>query len=316
MGKHKSSLQESLQLFKHANAIGQSRREARADGSRDWKIFHSTTFKEYVGGFARVLKYTRSEFGVQQVRDLQPEHITAFFKSLTDRNLAGSTIDKYVAVINKADAVAHKIGWRDDQVAPLVRAEPKGPRLTPAPKPYTTEEANRIVETLGNFRDRRFEAIAQIQRGAGLRVDEAICLRAIAISPDGSKLTLEAADGTKKGRPREVLVRDDKTRQTLIQWRNAAETSGRARLFIKTMKDSKALVRAYQRSVEGVTKEMGLDHSKTHDLRRTFVAERYEQYLADGMSRSEVLAQLSADLGHGRSRMERGLLASYLASFE
>ncbi|MAT45195.1 MAG: hypothetical protein CL609_22940 [Anaerolineaceae bacterium] len=312
MGKKKSPLQQSLILFKKGDAIGESRQLAKQDGSISWKIFHSTTFQEYVGNFARVLKYVRTEFNIENAKDVKQEHIIAFFNSLNERGLSQSTIQKYQAVISKADLLAKKAGWRQEKDLSWVKDEPKGPKLRENPKPYTSEEATAIIAELKKFRDQRFYTIAQIQRGAGLRVIEAICLRVVAINQNGDLLNLEAADGTKKGRPREVFVFDQQTKEVSTKWRNVAKTSGRKRLFINSLKDKNALTRAYQRALKKVTEKLNIDHSKTHDLRRTFAKERLTYYIERGYSKEHALSKLSEDLGHGRSRMERGLLASYL----
>lgn len=316
MGKHKSALQESLQLFQHGDYIGQSRREAKKDGSNVWKVFHSDTFYEYVGTFARVLQFARQEFQIHQVKDLTPEHISAFIRSLNDRDLANSTIQKYVATINKADAIAKHIGWRPAEANPLVRAEPKGPRLSSTPEPYTPQEADAILANLLDVRDRRFAALVQVQRGAGLRVREACALTVKAVSPDGTMLFLSKPDKTKKGRPRIVPIVDEKTQQVLKRWRKVAVMSRHTRLFVSRTNDIDGLVRDYQKGIKWVTDQLGIDHSKTHDLRKLFAQERLEYYQNNGLSTKEALQQLSSDLGHGRSRMEHGLLLSYLPQDE
>ncbi len=311
--KIKSPLQQSLQLFKHGDAIGESRVTAKLDGTINRKIFHSTTFKEYVGNFTRLLEFTRREFHVHLVKDLTPEHVSAFFQSLNSRNLADSTIKKYEAVIQKADVIAKHIGWRPVDAQALIRPEPKGPRIRSEPTPYTGEEIEKIIKRLSGLRDRRFAAIAQLQRGAGLRVSEACGLTVFSVQPDGSQLNLTSKDQTKKGRPRAVSIFEPKTQEVLRNWRSTAVNSNRQRLFVTNAKHIPALVREYEKAVQWAAEQEGILHTKTHDIRRTFARERLDEYLAKGMTKKEAFQQLSADLGHGRSRMERGLLASYLA---
>jgi len=316
MGKNKSPLQQSLLLFKNGDAIGQSRVPAKDDGTIAWKVFHSTTFHNYVGNFAHLLEFVRDELNVRQVKDLTPDHVSAFFRSLNDRGLADSTIQKYMATINKGDAIARHIGWRPVEAPPLVRPEPKGPRLVDKPTPYSCEEADRIINVLDGLKDQRFAAIAQLQRGLGLRVREACAISVRAVHPDGLDVSLSHNDRTKKGRPRTISAINAKTQSTLREWRSIALKSSRQRLFITSAKQVDKLVRDYQKAFASAAREEGISHSKTHDMRRTFVAERLEFYLSCCISRAEALKRLSEDLGHGRSRMERGLLASYLPSDE
>lgn len=312
MSKNKSPLHQSLTLFKHGDFIGESRYQAKQDGSVEYQIFHSNTFQSYVRDFSRVLKYARENFGIRQVRNLTPEHIRAFIVSLYERGLAPSTIQKYVAAIRKADAIAKKIGWRDTNAPDLIRPEPQGPKIGSVPQPYSSKDVDKMIKTLNQFRDKRFSAMAQIQKGAGLRVSEAASLTVAAVSEDGKILSLSATDGTKKGRPRMVSVTNPATQRILAEWRTTAIASGRNRLFVQRAKHTMRLVRAYQHAVQLAANELALGHTKTHDIRRTFAVERYREYLAQNVGKKDALARLSEDLGHGRSRMERGLLASYL----
>jgi site-specific recombinase XerD len=312
VGKNKSPFHQALWLFEHGNFIGESRHQAKLDGSAEYKFFHSTTFRSSVGILSRKLEFVREKYGVRQFRDLTPEHVRAFIASLHERGLAPSTIQKYISVIQKADTIAKRIGWRDADAPPLLQLEPKGPKIGSVPRPYSSSEVNEIIQIVNSLRDRRFPAMAQIQRYAGLRVSEVAHLTVSAVSHDGAKLSLTARDGTKKGRPRVIHVTDPPTQKMLAEWRQTAIVSGRARLFIQRASHAMRLVRAYQRAVQQAAEKLSLGHSKTHDIRRTFAVERYREYIEQNLSKTEALARLSEDLGHGRSRMERGLLASYL----
>ena len=58
--------------------------------------------------------------------------------------------------------------------------------------------------------------------------------------------------------------------------------------------------------------KLQIEHTKTHDLRRTYANEVLLLLRERGMSDEEALEKISELLGHGRSRMEKGLLGSYI----
>lgn len=315
MGTGSGSLaNQSHRLFEHGNRIGQSRQAAKQDGTARVKVFNRETKRGYAMNFTRVLTFAHAEFGLRQAGDLNAEMVSAFVQSLHKRGLATTTIAKYETVVNKADAIMRACGWKPKGAPPLLPTEPKAPRERPDPLPYTSAEADRLLAWLSSLREVRFAQMAQVQRHAGLRVGEVVLLRTLAISEEGDSISLIRGDGQKGGRPRETRVFDASAQQLLRELRARALQHKRKRVFVESdsEKKVKALVRAYQRALQVATEALAISHSKTHDLRRTYANEIYLKLQTLGLDERAAARQLSTYLGHGESRMAKGLLGSYI----
>jgi len=313
VSKNKSPIQQSTLLFKYGDAIGESSEVAKLDGTIEWKIFQPSTLGEYVGNFARLLEFTSGQFHVHLVRDLLPDHVSAFFQNLTASGLADSTIQKYAAAIKKGDAIAKHIGWRPVEAPVLVRLEQKSPKVNSKPMPFSSEEADRIIQALEELRDRRFPAIATLQRGLGLRVREVCDLMVSDVHPDGLEVQLTGRFQAMREKTRRISALDSKTQESLREWRSNAVLSQRQRLFILNAKQSATLARDYQKAVQWASEKEQLPELKTRDLRKTFILERLDYYLASGISKAEALKRVSTEIGHGQSKYAVDVLAASIS---
>lgn len=315
MGTGSGSLaNQSHRLFEHANRIGQSRQAAKRDGTARVKLFNPDTKHGYATNFTRLLEFARLKFGLRQAADLTPEMVTAYIQSLHQQRFATTTIAKYETIVNKADAIMRANGWKPKNAPLLLPPQPKAPRERPDPLPYTSADADRLITWLGGLREVRFAQIASLQRHAGLRVQEVVLLRALAISDGGDRISLIRGDGQKGGRPRETVVFDADAQQLLCDLRTLALQHKRKRIFLESDSDKKvkALVRAYQRALQAGADALDLGHSKTHDLRRTYANEVFLKLRSLGLDDKAAARTLSTYLGHGESRMAKGLLGSYI----
>jgi hypothetical protein len=140
----------------------------------------------------------------------------------------------------------------------------------------------------------------ELQRKLGLREREAIQ------SPPSLKVWLKALKtgvpsqvlhGTKGGRPRWLAVIDrSRAIAALERAILVAEAQGG---FLIVAKNLKAAVRAYGRACEAV----GLKGEyASHCIRCTYARDRYDMYMAMHEDRSEALAAVSVELGHGDGR--------------
>jgi len=310
-----SPANQSHRLFEYANHIGESRHAAKQDGTARIKIFNRETKRGYAHNFTRVLVFAREHFGLRLAADLTPEMVAAFIQSLHQRGLASTTIAKYETVVNKADAIMRDCGWKPRTAPPLLPPEPKAPRERPDPLPYTSAEADQLLGWLARLREVRFGHMATLQRHAGLRIQEAVMLRAEAISESGDCVTLIRRDGQKSGRPRELRVFDAGAQRLLRELRASTLKRKRKRVFIDSdsEKKVKALMRAHQRALQWAATSLGIGHTKTHDLRRTYANEVLLKLQELGLDDKGAMGTLSGYLGHGESRMDKGLLGSYVA---
>jgi integrase len=145
-----------------------------------------------------------------------------------------------------------------------------------------------------------------VQRYAGLRLREAVHLRVDAISERGDLIRLLSGDGTKNGKPRTVAVLSPDGREFFAKLRGAALAHSDGLVF----RDRKTLGRAYERELRRVCRELGIAHSRTHDLRSLWANETYERLTAMGATDRQARGEVSTMLGHCRLAVLRHYLVA------
>jgi integrase len=298
-----SPFNQATRLFQHAARFGESRHAAKVKGKADVGIYSFNTMHAYINAFGIFLKYARSEFGVRLAGQVEPHMAEQYLRHRAEQDMAMGTLGKIESAINKADAVMKNIGWRDKEAPPLL-AVGAGRHGDPKPTPFAPEEAQAIVERLRAGRDPRYAQLAQVQRYAGLRLREAVSLRVDAISERGGRITLAAGDGTKNGKPRVVAVLSSQGREFFRELREVSQAHPDGRVF----RDRRTLGRAYERELRRVCRELGIAHSRTHDLRSLWAHETYDRLKEMGATDRQARQEVSQMLGHGRLAVLRHYL--------
>lgn len=295
MRKNYGSLVYQIErLFDSGNAIGRSRHLAKRIGEADEEIFAIATIRDYIECFNRFAKYARQKHGVRFVGDLTPEIAREFINALGQQDRAAGTIGKYWSAIRKGDALMRRVGYKTKDAPPLLSGG-FGRHGDPRPEPYSSQEATMLTEFLEKGTDPRFGQLAKLQRVAGLRVSEAINLRAEAIDETGKVIRLAHGDHTKGGRPREVPVSSEYA-PFLLDLRALGLKHRDGRVF----RDRKKLERPYQRALTQACKSLGIEHTRTHDFRATYANELYRRLLSEGYAEAEAQIRLAEALGHRR----------------
>lgn len=300
-----SPFNQATRLFQHAARFGESRHAAKVKGKAGVGVYSFNTMHAYISAFGNFLKYARAEFGVRLAGELEPHMAEQYLRHCAEKDVAMGTLGKIASAVNKADAVMKHIGWRAREAPPLLAAG-AGRHGDPKPTPFTPEEARAIVERLRVGRDPRFAQLAQVQRYAGLRLREAVNLRVDAIGERGGRLTLTSGAGTKNGKPREVAVLSPDGRQFFVRLREVAV----AHSFGFVFRDRKTLGRAYERELRRVCRELGIAHSRTHDLRSLWAGETYGCFRLMGATDRQARYEVSSMLGHGRLAVLRHYLVT------
>jgi integrase len=300
-----SPFNQATRLFQHAARFGESRHAAKVKGKADVGIYSFNTMHAYVNAFGNFLKYARSEFGIRLAGQVEPHMAEQYLRHCAEKDVAMGTLGKLASAINKADAVMKYIGWRAKDAPPLLPAG-AGRHGDPKPAPFTPVEAQAVVERLRGGRDPRFADLALVQRNAGLRLREAVNLRVAAISARGDRIRLASGDGTKNGKPREVAVFSPDGCQFFVKLREVAVAHNDGFVF----RDRKTLGRAYERELRRVCRELGIAHSRTHDLRSLWANETYDRLKAMGATDRQARREVSDMLGHGRIAVLRHYLVT------
>ncbi|MCC6192567.1 MAG: integrase domain-containing protein [Anaerolineales bacterium] len=268
-------------------------------------VYSFNTMHAYVNAFGNFLKYARTDFGVKLAGQVEPHMAEQYLRHCAEKDVAMGTLGKIASVINKADAVMKDIGWRSKDAPPLLAAG-AGRHRDAKPTPFTPDEAQAIVELLRQGRDPRFAQLAMVQRYAGLRLREAVNLRVEAVSERGDRIRLASGDGTKNGKPREVAVLSPDGCKFFVKLREAAVAHNDGFVF----RDRKTLGRAYERELRRVCRELGIAHSRTHDLCSLWAGETYGCFCLMGASDRQARYEVSTMLGHGRLAVLRHYLVT------
>jgi integrase len=206
--------------------------------------------------------------------------------------------------IRKLDVAMQTAGLRSVDAEPLL-ADERGRHSDPKPTPYSAEEADRLITKLYQ-RDPQYGQLAQLQRVASLRREEAVHLQARCIAEDGSMVTLDGT-GThaKGGREREIPIREQ-DRDFMQALRAQGLTHKNSHVFVQRQTLGRARQRRNARYV--ACKRLGIENRGTHGFRKTWATEYYADLCETGLSNQDARREVSHGLGHNRVNVLRHYL--------
>ena len=298
------SVTQQVNLALHKlEAFNESRSAAKLNGTAGKKIFSFSTRHEYQRVCARFARWVEAKYRVKWLRDLQPEHAEAYISALRHQGRSPDYVSKVIAAIRKLNTGMEQMGWRPAD-SPRLLADEQGRHSDPKPTPYNCQEADRLIKELYR-RDPQYGQIAQLQRVAGLRREEAVHLEARCIAEDGSQVSLKGP-GThaKGGREREVLIHEE-DRKFMRQLREQGLAHKDSHVFVQRQ----TLGRAYDNARYAACERLGIESRGTHGFRKLFAAEYYQHLRESGVSQEDARRAVSASLGHGRVTVLRHYLS-------
>jgi len=320
-----NTVDQMSKKHRKANNIPTSKKEAQKRNI-DYKYIYSySTSKNVMNTVNRMCKYNN----IKNLTELKPEHADNYIKYKVKQLKNGEiTSSNYVKSekgnIAKFDQCLLQTGKRskhDSSITSKVevtflKSEPRGR--------YTKEEGNMIQNYIKQNEPKEKLLISKIQRAAGLRISEAVYLKARNVDVKNCRIIIKDKDNiTKGGRPRTVqLSSDTKNLLKIIK----KDKKGKERLF------KYKSVESVQDAVRIACKELDIKSRGTHGFRGEFAYKRTKQYLEEqdikatpyrmgnliekhgnGLTKKERLAlnKTSNDLGHGYGRI-RDIRESYL----
>ena len=306
-GKMKSKPSVTCQVdmaLRRLEAFDESRGAAKQRGTAQRKIFSFSTRHEYQRVCARFAQWAEDKYNVKWLRDLKPEHAEAYVAELRRKGRSPDYVSKVIAAIRKLNVGMEQMGWRPSD-SPRLLADERGRHSDPKPQPYTPEDADRLIAEMYR-RDLQYGQLAQLQRVAGLRREEAVHLQARCIAEDGSKVTLDGT-GThaKGGREREVPI-EETNREFMKQLPEQGLQHEDGHVFVQRH----TLGRAYDNTRYAACKRLGIENRGTHGFRKLFAAELYEHLRAGGIAHEDARRAVSESLGHNRVSVLRHYLAT------
>jgi integrase len=274
---------------------GESRHVGKQDGTAPERIYSIGAMRTYLNCDIVFAKWVRAEFHEKFIGGIGPEMVERFIRSLHNRDLSHSTVNKYVAAITKLDAGLRAVGWRPKDAPELVPVDLYSRHADARPAPYSADQARQIIEHLRlTCPDRRLALAAEAAWRGGLRISEVAGLRVTEISETGWTLALDG-HSTKGGRPRTVTL-DDSARQFFSGLRATAQRRSADYVF----RDRQGLPRELQRWINRACREMGIGHSRVHDFRAAYANQLYDRLIAAGASDRQARRDVAGALGHGR----------------
>jgi integrase len=163
---------------------------------------------------------------------------------------------------------------------------------------YFPEQAERIVEWISDIDPISARAL-QVMQKTGLRIREAVYLRAQDIEVSVCVVTLEGnVNHTKGGRPRQVRISSEE-KNFLSEIKAIGEKNPTGHIF----HDRGSLPDRVREQVRKACKALGIPCLGTHGFRKTFAAQNYKNGIEAGADDDQALLDTSIQLGHNRKEV-------------
>lgn len=288
---------------------GVSRHTLKKQGLAHQRITSNGTMKTYQKTCSRFARWCKQRYDTKLIGRITPTMARAYITELRDNEAAGSYLDKIQSAVRKLDTAMKYRGWRDADAPDLLETG-WGWRSDYQPeRRYTPDQAEAIIDNLADHaRDAQATDVAKLQTIAGLRISEAVQLRAEDIDPENC--TIRADRGTKGGRPREITV-DDEHREYLADLRDRAEGHEDGHVFRGRGSMGRSLKRRVQDAVRHACDRLGIECFGTHGFRKSWAQERFGDLRDEGLDREAAGQRVAEQLGHNRT----SILKSYLTTW-
>jgi integrase len=300
--QHAGSLAYQIeQALKAVFRPGTSRHTAKQIGVAGEVIVSVGTMRAYLGTNNPFANWCHQNYGVKDLTGITPEMATAYIHHLASNGYSRGYINKVQCGLRHLDNGLRTLG-RKTAETPALMPVASGRHSDPRNTPLTSAEADRVIADLRAQRDPTYADLAQLQRAAGLRLAEAVNLRARAISADGAKVTLDTND-PKGGKHRAIDI-EPAHREFLVRLR----AQGLARWDGHVFDGRGGLGRNHERQFAAACRRQDVDHSRTHDMRSTYANETL-QALRARWPEETARRLVSQRLGHNRLEVLKHYLA-------
>ena len=303
--------------IKRMNAYAYNSFQNAVDKKSAKKTFFATTqtASDYGKVFLRILISIYEHFSISHISELAAEHFAWYqFEAFVNFENSETVMKKNQAIIRKYEKIALQMKWKNPDLPDWMPESPIGSqKRTEICYPLEDDEAEDLLSYLLEYNDLWYK-MAAMQICFGLRLKEVCYLRISSIDIQNCQLKLTADDKTKGGRPRIVQSHHPLASSLLAD----LEKMSRYKTMVFAGSKSKADANyiEYPKAIKAAYRELDIDHTKTHDLRRTFSRQQLDYYLDNNYSIDGALSAVSQDLGHGDARMRKGLINKYVRSDE
>ena len=281
----------------------QSRHELKNEmglkGAQSTGRIHSIgTLNAYKNALVQVAEYAKSEFGVQKIKDIQPEHVESYLKEKAANGYHQTTLTNARNAANLALTHLHKAEVNIEKFEGLERSKD--------PRSYSQDQIDRVAER----QNERNALATHIAHDAGLRAHELLTLHRVDEGHPSSHREwrddrFEGREGQvylvtgKGGLTREVLIRDGLAEK--LEARRLPEPEVIRDRGIKyepkyDISGGHKWSNSFSRSSQT---EMGRS-SGAHGLRHSYAQERMEELQQKGYRFNDARLVVSQELGDFR----------------
>ena len=299
MSRHGSLGYQMMSVLQRVFRPGHSRHQDKRFGRRD-RIRSIRTMRDMCADVHSFGRFIREHYPqVRQLPDITPDMAAAFIQELVSRELSDSYLTRNRCSLRKLDRACRlmRIIPRDrGELLPLdPRSERRAGHPRPTPQAYSPADAEVLIRTVRE-KNATIADLLELMHASGLRVSEAVYLRAEDILVEPCCLILESnANHTKGGRPRRVTLPAE-ARPWLARLRAQGLSQADGHVFA----DRRQLRMRAKDLVRRACPKLGIACLGTHGLRRSFAAAEYLRAIRAGATDREALLNVSLQLGHNR----------------
>jgi len=301
-----------LQVLKAIFRPGYSRHQAKHDGNAAIVINGKETMRKYTAqafDFVRFLKVDYPDCRCPE--DIEPEMCAAFIETLVARGVAGGTLGCYLAFIRKLDGALRYLGRVPEDAPLLLPTKEQGGtysfRANTSTEAYCEEESTRILECVRSRGSKKYRKVAaqaiELMIATGLRIQEAVYLRAENIDLDARRVNLEKnVNRTKGGKPRTAEF-DDEFVDFMVSLKAIGEQNLDDHGCI--FKDRASLPSHVRAEIRRACLALGIKPLGSHGFRKYNAQAKYGELRNQGLDDEAARLKIAQHLGHNRIRVTR-----------
>ncbi len=301
-----------LQILKAIFHPAYSRHQAKHGGNAALVINGKETMRKYTMQAFEFARFLKAHYpNCQCPEDIEPVMCREFIKSLVARGVAGGTLGRYLAFIRKLDGVLRHLGLVPEDAPLLLPTKEQGGvysfRANTSTEAYSEEEGTRILECVRTQGSKKYRDVAaqviELMMATGLRIQEAVYLRAESIDLDTRRVNLEKnVNRTKGGKPR-VAEFDDELLDFMARLKAIGEQNVLDRGCI--FRDRASLPGHVRAEIRRACLALRIKSLGAHGFRKYNAQARYAELRNQGLDDEAARLQIAQHLGHNRIRVTR-----------
>ena len=240
------------------------------------------TAQEYAGVWYKLAEFVRSEYGINKITDVKPEHVEAFIEQKADlsakslKNIS-SAIGKLENVITQKLGIEVNFGEREHSTGRWYANE-LAKDVSGGWDRGAYESPQAVIERLSVP---EHSLVARLQYEGGFRIHEVAGIRESSFV-DGWGIQVRG----KGGFERTVEISPELWREA----KEVVERYGRIEFSYQS----------YLEELKDASLQSGQAYQGSHGFRYNFAQEKYEQFISEGLGHWEALKEVSELMGHHR----------------